>query len=761
VFFVALFAVYFIYNTAQRLTARLLAEVKRGFLMRTLAAAFLAGLIGLLPAIAGAQAPTAANTLKSNTRVITVDVVVTDSHGNTVRGLNQDDFQILEKPGGQQKIARFEFFDMHANQPRATSNSQSSAAPHVFSNLSTAVAGMPPTVMLLDGLNTPTVQQMQVRRDMILFLENLPENTPVAVFVLGHTVRVLQNFTTDRTLLRAAAKQAGSPTTIDQYPQDDPNSASNMMKELDPRAPESIIKGLEDFEKEEYSAMIDQRVDETADAMTAIAKFLRGYPGRKNLLWFSEAFPLWIEPNTEFGSDSLKGANSHDGKVRAAAEALTDAGVAVYPVDARGLKASQSYSAASDIEIDRQNPGRSFAGTLSRENALRVESQATMEEVADKTGGEVCKNTNDLTGCVRRALDESSAYYELSYYPANVKWDNRFHKITIKTPRRGIKMAYRRGYFATDIAALAKHEKSEDVLMDVCRDPLPSTSIGLSAVALPPEKSASQPAGARYLLAISPSALTLAPGSGSRRLDARMAICEFNPKGDKFKFFSRDLSRTVPEAVYQAWQSHGIGDIFDFDAKADDQRLRFAVLDVPSGSAGSLDVPAHPTEFASIPRPAAVAPPVPRADEDAPTPGSPAATPQASTPAASAPAGTSQQEVTTGLIFRSNLGKISRLDWNHGKVSYHGDLGVDVGAIAFFQKLIGVRYHCQTGSLAPNDANSPAAPILAFVFPSLAGPAATVDLNGNEPQFSGDLPVDPDAKLFFEQVWKLCHCQQP
>jgi VWFA-related protein len=714
--------------------------------MRTLAAAFLASLIALLASVAGAQAPTATNTLKSNTRLITVEVVVTDSHGNTVRGMKQDDFQIFEKPGGQQKIARFEFVDTHANQAIAASHAPSPSAPHVFSNLSRAVAGMPPTVMLLDPLNTPTVQQMPVRRAMILFLQNLPENTPVAVMALGHTIHVVQNFTTDRTLLRVAAKQAGSPTTIEQYPQDDANSASNVMKDLSPETPASVVQGLEDFEKHEYMAMIAQRVDETADAMAAIAKFLRGYPGRKNLLWFSEAFPLWIGPNTEFGRDPFEGMESHEDKVRAAAEALTDAGVAVYPVDARGLEASQSYSAASDIEIDRQNPGASFACTLRRENELRSESQATMEEVADETGGEVCKNTNDLAGCVQRALDESSAYYELSYYPANVKWDNRFHMITIKTPRRGIKMAYRRGYFATDIAALAKRENSDDVLKDVCRDPLPSTSIGLSAVALPPEKPASQPASARYLLAISPSALTLARQSGSRKLDVRMAVCEFDPKGDKFKFFSRDLSRPVPEAVYHAWQSHGIRNIFDYDAKSEDQRLRFAVLDVPSGETGSVDVPAHATEFASMPRPAAQ-----------PS----AAAPRASTPAAAAPAKTGPRKVTTSLIFRSNLGKASTLDWNHGKVSYDGDLGADVGAFAFFQKFIGVQYHCQAGSLVSNDANSPSAPNLAFVFPSLAGPVATVDLNGNEPQYSGNLAVDPDAKPFFDQVWKLCHCQQP
>lgn len=46
-------------------------------------------------------------------------------------------------------------------------------------------------------------------------------------------------------------------------------------------------------------------------------------------------------------------------------------------------------------------------------------------------------------------MADDEAYCEISYYPSNVKWDDRFHKITIKTPKRGIQLAYRRGHIAT------------------------------------------------------------------------------------------------------------------------------------------------------------------------------------------------------------------------------------------------------------------------------------------------------------------------
>src|SRR5579863_7713002 len=102
------------------------------------------------------------------------------------------------------------------------------------------------------------------------------------------------------------------------------------------------------------------RVDETTDAMIAIAKFLAGYPGRKNLLWFSESFPNWIAATSDFGSDSFAGTANYADKIKNASQALTDARIAVYPVDARGLEVNSLYSTAQNPHINRNNPGAGF-----------------------------------------------------------------------------------------------------------------------------------------------------------------------------------------------------------------------------------------------------------------------------------------------------------------------------------------------------------------------------------------------------------------
>ena len=131
--------------------------------------------------------------------------------------------------------------------------------------------------------------------------------------------------------------------------------------------------------------------------------------------------------------------------------------------------------------------GPRIAGQLNQEDIDLQQSQGTMDEIAQDTGGKACKNGNDLTGCVMTALKDSSAYYEMSFYPQKVNWDGRYHKIVVKTSRPGVKLVYRRGYYAFDASSLAKKQPPEDHLHQACADQLPSTTIPLTVQALPAE----------------------------------------------------------------------------------------------------------------------------------------------------------------------------------------------------------------------------------------------------------------------------------
>jgi hypothetical protein len=95
-------------------------------------------------------------------------------------------------------------------------------------------------------------------------------------------------------------------------------------------------------------------------------------------------------------------------------------------------------------------------------------------------------------------------------------------------------------------------------------------------------------------------------------------------------------------------------------------------------------------------------------------------------------------------------------------VTYVGNLGIDQGAPALFNSLFGAHYHCDAGALVNNDPGSNAKPNLVLTLSKFSGGSrAVVNLGGEAPVYSGDVPVDPSARAFFDYLWKSSHCQQP
>ena len=63
--------------------------------------------------------PQSGYSLKVNTRLVTVDVVATDSHGRPVRDLKASDFQIFQDRGTKEDLSAFSFSGASASTPKA------------------------------------------------------------------------------------------------------------------------------------------------------------------------------------------------------------------------------------------------------------------------------------------------------------------------------------------------------------------------------------------------------------------------------------------------------------------------------------------------------------------------------------------------------------------------------------------------------------------------------------------------------------------
>src|SRR5262249_38978988 len=140
----------------------------------------------------------------------------------------------------------------------------------------------------------------------------------------------------------------------------------------------------------------------------------------------------------------------------AAARALNESGIAVYPVDARGLLPSVAFSSTA-----RRAPAK--MPTIGQANA----NIDTMNELAERTGGRAAFNTNDLARAMRRAVDDGRMTYTLGYYSTDERQDGKFRDIKVTVDRPGAEVRARKGYFAlrpADTSAAARDREIREAV---------------------------------------------------------------------------------------------------------------------------------------------------------------------------------------------------------------------------------------------------------------------------------------------------------
>ena len=176
------------------------------------------------------------------------------------------------------------------------------------------------------------------------------------------------------------------------------------------------VAAMQQFQADLTAFQTDQRVRITLNALQQLARYLNAVPGRKNLIWFSGSFPIALDPDSTL-TNPLQAMRSYSDDIRETAELLSAARVAVYPVDARGLMTIKSVDASyspstnlmsassastrrgnkkSPILSNVPNPGKDDAKFLKQTEA----EQASMQQIAEQTGGQTYENTNGLKEAV-------------------------------------------------------------------------------------------------------------------------------------------------------------------------------------------------------------------------------------------------------------------------------------------------------------------------------------------------------------------------
>jgi VWFA-related protein len=526
--------------------------------------------------------------IRVSSRLVMVDVVVTDKHGQPVLGLKPTDFTVTEK-GKPQKISVF----TPPNQP-GTKPAARTLAPGVYSNRPEYRApGGPPTVILLDSANTPLAEQTNARTQMLKWvIEEYRPGDRIAIFALTSKLVLLSDFTDDPQILLSVLRQyVAQKTALNSTP----SAPVAPAKITQPGVVESYIKTvgeLADVHQGELQRVAGHRADVTAAAMRSLVRILGGIPGRKNIVWLTAGFPFTLvthatgqeasgshmsgdqmaaieDPSTmqEVQVNAATGDGFETGlaagqqrlyadKVRNIAAQFASSQIAIYPVDVTGL-----LPGAEQGSFDRQQ---------------------TMKDIAKETGGQAIVNRNDLHRGVELALADQAASYTVGYYPADKKWDDGYRTISVKVDQQGVEVRHRRGYFALDPAKESEKLFAQD-LSDAIQDKISATQIPFYAKVSTIEKGKT-----RVDFMVDGDALSAEDSGKGKHLNLNFEVAIFAQDGKQISSRVMKVDKVLPLDTYQQIIQQGLSVHLDVDTPPGRNVAWIAVRDNHDGYVGTL-----------------------------------------------------------------------------------------------------------------------------------------------------------------------------
>jgi VWFA-related protein len=418
---------------------------------------------------------------------VLIDVSVVDRKGQPVLDLSPHDFELKENGVRQQLTS--------ARLVRTGATSAQALAPGVLvppiTSAVTAMTTMPAspattdlqvtaepppisvTALLFDRLTTEA--RPAARQAALAYLRTIsPPNDYAGMFmadlslvtfapftndpkVFGHgldrmTMTVPTNTRTEVPDARIARFQPATPPTVgaDQPAGfTGPDSLRDMAAVENARSGElGLLRVLLHMEKS-YRALLDELNGQASIAgLRATVEAMRELPGRKTILYFSEALTVTARVKSLLDELIIR-ANS--------------ANVSIYTVDAAGLRVhSQEAEVARELDLagaqgvgDVPRGDGPWTKDLERQQQV-VESRAAavLGRLANETGGFLVSNTNDLGAGVARMQQDRSTYYLLAYQSTNPALDGTFRRVSVKVTRPTVTVRARQGYRATPVTPI-------------------------------------------------------------------------------------------------------------------------------------------------------------------------------------------------------------------------------------------------------------------------------------------------------------------
>jgi len=471
--------------------------------------------------------------LHAETRVVQIDVVVTDSQGKPVGDLSKKDFTVTDNG----KPRAIDIFSVNRGEPaplaKLPASSVSSLPPNVFSNRKAGPPNVPghSTVIVLDQLNvahdprrTPFETAADAQLQVTSLMSKVKPDEQIALYVTAKALGLvlLQDYTTDRTLLLTRLKNyipRGMSTPPETHP--DKPSATPGSPRRDPNA----VPGRE------AEMLAEDASRDTRLTLQSLAEHLALVPGRKKVFLVRGPGP---------------------------------------PLLMHGM-----WQKAWDKTVDALNEANIAVNTWAG-------------ELADRTGGQSWHESYDLDAIMANDIDASRTTYTLGFYLSGTDRDNKVHALTVQTDRAGLRLFYRQSYYAGS-TELPDSSMEKGDLESALLNRVDSTGVGITARvdAVP-----GTPRGKIDIhLNLDPATLSLKQQGSGWTGKVEEIFLEMNENGNTLTEVSDTRAFEVTGADRVHYDSQGVAWPQSIPLMQGATKLKIVVRDSKTGHVGSLTVP--------------------------------------------------------------------------------------------------------------------------------------------------------------------------
>ncbi|MFN7941675.1 MAG: VWA domain-containing protein [Thermoanaerobaculia bacterium] len=556
-----------------------------------------------------AAKPRAAEKFEARIDVVEVQipVQVIGRDGLPVRGLARDQFRVYDE-GQEQEVTRFEVVDLEqsaAASPTAVT-SDSVARRHVL--------------LLFDlSFSNPLAigRARRAAREFVLHGLHPSDLAAVAVYSVEYGPRLLLTFTPDRAQVARALDSLTFDRHFQEVPSADPlrfvldfpptsgselasgvgGETRDLRSEIQEVVTENaqLIANTVEREQKQYDR---SRIDTWTRDLGRLGRQLAAIQGRKQVVLFSEGFDsrlllgrsdlggadqaqeslnaelgeIWqVDSDSRFGNTGLQGAAGR------MLEELRRADCVVQAIDIGGLRAG------GDVRAGAKGLG---------EEALFY--------VANETGGELFKDTNNLDQQLAAAMKRTSVTYLLAFQAKNLKLDGAFRSLRVELSGvRGARLSHRSGYYAPrpfdELAPLERNLLAADVIAAA----EPRQDLDLSVLAAPFR---SGPGGAYVPVVVETSGKSLLASAPNGKVTVEIYAYATNGAGEMVDFFARTLQLDA-SAAGKALADGGLKYYGHLELEPGDYLVRVLVREGASGRMALAAVPISvPSVSAATPR---------------------------------------------------------------------------------------------------------------------------------------------------------------